>query len=86
MCGCVKLEMRDPKARMVRLRTWIATVEFFVKNRWVGTEVRVRAMGYGGAAMRAVKEGKRLVLRPRQRVQQVRITITPVPKSRGGER
>ena len=86
VCGCVKLEIRDPKAREARLRTWVAKVEFFVKNRWVGKEVRVRAMGHGGAAMKAIREAKVLVLKPRTRVQQVRLTITPVPKSGRGER
>src|SRR5689334_1346850 len=83
-CGCVRLEVRDRAARETRLRTWITKVEFFVKNRWIVQEVRVKAMGRGGAAMRAVREAKTLALKPRTRVAQVRITITAVPKSRGG--
>ena len=56
VCGC---EVRDPKLREARLRTWIGKVEMFVKNRWIVQEVRVKAMGHGGAAMNAVREGKR---------------------------
>ena len=37
-------------------------------------------MGHSGAAMKAVREGKVLALKPRARVAQVRITLTPVPK------
>jgi hypothetical protein len=81
----VKLEVRDATAREARLRTWVAKVEFFVKN-WIATEVRVKAMGQVGAAMKAVKEGKQLALKPRTRIGQLRVTVTPVPRSRGGER
>ena len=84
-CGCIRLQLRDPKAREARLRTWIAKAEFFVKNRWVVQEVRVKAMGHVGAAMKAVREAKRLALKPRTRVAQVRITITPVPQRKGGD-
>jgi len=86
VCGCVKLETRERAAREHRQRVWIAKVEFFVKNRWIGEEVRVKAMGHVGAAMKAVREAKRLALKPRTRVAQLRITLIPVPKSRGGER
>ena len=85
VCGCVKLQVRDPKAREARLRLWLATVEFFVKNRWLAQEVRVKAMGHVGAAMKAVREAKPLALKPRTRVAQVRITLTPVPQRKVGE-
>ena len=39
-------------------------------------------MGQGGAAMRGLREAKQLALRPRQRVQQVKVTLVPVPQSR----
>jgi hypothetical protein len=79
----VKLEVRDRSAKEARLRTWIGIVEFFVRNRWIkAPEVRVRAMGHGGAAMRAVREAKPLALKPRTRVLQLRITLVPVPRSR----
>jgi hypothetical protein len=84
VCGCCRLKLPDPAAREARLRDWIATVEFFVRNRWIKSEVRVKALGQGGAVMRAVREGKQLALKPRTRVAQVRVTLTPVPKRKGG--
>ena len=87
VCGCIRLQLPDKAAREARLRTWIANAEFFVRNRWVkAPEVRVKAMGHGGAAMKAVREAKALALPPRTRVAQVKLTLVPVPKSRGGER
>lgn len=85
-CGCARLRLRDAAAREARLRDWVATCEFFTTKRgWVkAPDVRVKAMGHGGALLRAVREGKRLVLKPRQRVAQVRVTLTPVPKRKGG--
>ncbi len=77
-CGCTRY--RD---RRQRHRTWIASVELFVRNRWVGKEVRVRALGHAGAAMRAIQEAKPLALKPGTRVAQVRITLTPVPQPKG---
>jgi hypothetical protein len=65
-----------------RLRTWIVEAMFFVKNRWITQEVRVKAMGRGGAAMRGLREAKQLALKPRTRVQQIKLTLTPVPQSR----
>jgi hypothetical protein len=83
-CGCIRLQVRDRTPREARLRTWLARAEFFVKNRWVVQEVRVKAMGHAGAAMKAVREAKALALKPRTRVAQVRLTLTPVPKVKGG--
>ena len=83
-CGCIRFEQRDRAVREARLRTWVAKAEFFVKNRWIVQEVRVKAMGHGGAAMRTVREAKVLALKPRTRVAQVRITLTPVPRRKGG--
>ncbi len=83
-CGCIRLEVRDPKAHEKRLRAWLAKAEFFVKNRWLVQEVRVKAMGHSGAAMKAVREAKALALKPRTRVAQVRLTLTPVPQRKGG--
>jgi hypothetical protein len=84
VCGCVKLEIRDPKVREATLRTWVAEVEFLVRNRWIAKESRVKAMGHVGAAMKAVREAKRLAVRPQTRVAQVRLTLTPVPQPKGG--
>ena len=83
VCGCTRLKLPDIAAKQARLRTWLATVAFFVTNRWIAKEVRVKAMGHGGAALRAVREAKALALKPRTRVAQVRITLTPVPKRKG---
>jgi len=85
VCGCMRFKARDPNAREARLRTWVAEVQFFVKNRWIAREVRVKAMGRGGAAMRAVREAQALALKPRTRVMQVRVSIAPVPKRKGGK-
>ena len=80
-CGCVRLTPIDRAAREARLRTWLVDVKFFVRNRWIDApQGRVKAGGQGGAAMKGIREAKRAVLRPRQRVEQVRVTITPVKK------
>jgi hypothetical protein len=82
-CGCIRLTPIDRAAREARLRTWLVDVEFFVRNRWIAApQERVKAGGHGGAAMKGVRAAKVAALRPRQRVQHVRITLTPVP--RGG--
>ena len=39
-------------------------------------------MGQAGAAMRGLREAKQLALKPRTRVQQVKLTLIPVPQSR----
>ena len=58
-CGCVRY--RDRRVlREARQRTWIVTVAFFVRNRWIEREVRVKAMGHAGAAMRAVRQPRLL--------------------------
>jgi hypothetical protein len=77
VCGCTRY-----KDRRQRLRTWVVNVEFLVRNRWVGKDVRVKAVGQAGAAQRAVQEAKALALKPRTRVAQVRLTLTPVPQPR----
>jgi hypothetical protein len=82
-CGCVRYEPIDRAAREARLRTWLVDVEFFVRNRWVpAPQQRVKAGGHGGAAMKGVRAAKQAALRPRQRVEQIKMTITPV--RRGG--
>ena len=82
-CGCVKYEARDLAAREARKRTWLVDVEFFVKNRWhVVPQQRVKATGHGGAAMAGIRAAKAVALRARQRVQQVKVTLTPVPGGR----
>jgi hypothetical protein len=57
-------------------------VEFFEKNRWMpAVEVKVKAQGAGGAAMK----GLRLVKHERQskrHVLQTRLVVIPVPKGR----
>jgi hypothetical protein len=81
-CGCVKYVPR-PKRDAARLRTWVITASFFVRNRWVDAEVKVKAAGVAGAAMKGLREAKETVLQPRTRVEQTKITIVPV---RGGAR
>jgi len=79
-CGCVRYEAR--RDREDRQRTWLVSVEFFEKNRWMPAfEVKVKAQGTGGAAMKAVRlvkhgrESKRHIL-------QTRLVVVPVPKGR----
>ena len=58
------------------------TVEFFEKNRWMPpVEVKVRAQGIGGAAMKAVRQVKH-ERTSRRRALQTRIVVVPVPKGR----
>ncbi len=70
-CGCVKYVPRPPKDPE-RLRTWIVTASFFVKNRWIAGEVRVKAAGLVGATTKGLREAKRTVLKPNTRVAQAR--------------
>jgi hypothetical protein len=78
-CGCVRLTPIDYAAREQRQRTWLVDAEFFVRNRWFAApQQRVKAGGHGGALMKGVRAAKVAVLRPRQRVEQVKVTLTPV--------
>ena len=76
-CGCVRYEPVNHAAREARKRLWVAQVSFFVRNRWVGIEVRVKAQAQAGAAFHAVKAAKRQALPPRTRITQVRVVLTP---------
>jgi hypothetical protein len=78
-CGCVRLRLPDRRWREARLRTWVAQVEFFVRNRWITADVRVKAMGRAGAAMKAAQQAKAVALKRGTRVARMRITVTPVP-------
>jgi hypothetical protein len=80
--GCVKYEPRDVAAREARKRPWLVDVQFFFKNRWIAAETqRVKAAGHGGAAMAGIRAAKKEVVQPRQRVEQVKVTLTPVKGS-----
>ena len=69
-------------AREARQRTWLVDAEFFVRNRWIAApQQRVKAGGHGGALMKGVRFAKQAVLRPRQRVEQVKVILTPVKGS-----
>jgi hypothetical protein len=84
-CGCVRYEAVDHAAREARQRTWLVDAEFFVRNRWLAApRQRVKAGGHNGALMKGVRAAKQSVLRPRQRVEQVRVTLTPVKGSARG--
>jgi hypothetical protein len=75
-CGCVRYEARPN--RQDRQRTWVVRVAFFEKNRWLpDREVKVRAQGIGGAAMKAVRQAKH-DRQSKRRVMQTRITVLPV--------
>ena len=77
-CGCVHCEARPD--REDRQRTWLVYVEFFEKNRWMPpVDVRVKAQGIGGAAMKAVRQVKH-ERTSRRRVLQTRLMVVPVSK------
>jgi hypothetical protein len=78
-CGCVHYEPRPN--REDRQRTWIVTIAFFEFNKWTADkELRVKAQGIGGAAMKAVRQAKH-ERESSRRVLQTRITVVPVPHS-----
>src|SRR5688500_3403119 len=79
-CGCVRLTPIDRAAREARLRTVLAEGQLLTTRRgWVtAPQQRVKAAGHAGAAMKGVRAAKAAALRPRQRVEQVKVTITPV--------
>ena len=79
-CGCVHYEAR-PNGED-RQRTWLVSVEFFEKNRRMPpVDVKVKAQGIGGAAMKAVRHAKH-ERRSRRRALQTRLVVVPVPKGR----
>ena len=78
-CGCVRYEARPD--REDRQRTWLVSVEFFEKNRWMpAVEVKVKAQGVGGAVMKAVRQVKH-ERASKRRVLQTRIVAVPVPRA-----
>jgi hypothetical protein len=80
-CGCCHYEDRTV-LREGRQRLWLVTAAFFVRNRWIEREVRVKAGGQGGAALKGLRLAKREALKPRTRVEQVKLTLIPVRQSR----
>lgn len=79
-CGCVHYEARPN--RDDRQRTWLVSVEFFEKNRWMpAVDVKVKAHGAGGAAMKALRQVKH-ERQSTRRILQTRIVVVPVPKGR----
>ena len=81
-CGCTHYDPIDRAAREARQRTWLVDADFFARNRWiVAPQQRVKAGGHGGALMKGVRAAKQAALRPRQRVEQVKVTLTPVKGS-----
>ena len=81
-CGCVRYQPTDLLAREARHRTWLVDVQLLTRSRWVtAPQQRVKAGGHGGALMKGVRAAKQAVLRPRQRVEQVKVTLTPVKRS-----
>ena len=90
-CGCIRFEPVDLEARSARQRPWIGQVSFLVRTGWTTKcEVRVRANGHSGAAMKAVREAKRLAVKSRAKIDQVKLTLirvqTPVTASVAGKK
>jgi len=57
----------------------LVEAQFLTRNGWTAAPVqRVKANGHGRALMKGVRAAKAIALRPRQRVEQVRVTVTPV--------
>ena len=79
-CGCVRYEATDRSGREARQRMWLVDAQFLTTRGWVSApQQRVKAAGHGGALMKGVREAKQAALRPRQRVQRVKVTLTAVP-------
>lgn len=77
-CGCIRFE---PIERKPRQRTWLVTVAFFEKNRWMpDVALRVQASTVGGASLKAAREAKRQRTSKRH-VLQTRIVVVPVARS-----
>jgi hypothetical protein len=56
----------------------VVQIAFFEKNRWMpDVEIKVKAQGIGGAAMKAVRQVKHQ-RDSKRRVLQTRITVLPV--------
>ena len=78
-CGCVRYEARPNREE--RQRSWVVGIEFFEKNRWMPrVDVKVKAQGIGGAAMKGVRQAKH-ERQSKRRVLQTRITVVHVPGS-----
>jgi hypothetical protein len=81
-CGCVKYVPLDLAAKAAKQALWVGQVSFLLKKGWTRTcEVRVKAQGQSGAAMKAVREAKSLAVTSRARVDQVKLTLIRVPAS-----
>ena len=76
-CGCVKFEPRKPKDEAL-LREWIVEAQFFVKNRWIKGEARIRAAGPVGALAKGYRLLKKELLKPRVRVAQHELKLIPI--------
>ena len=82
-CGCVKYLPLDIEARKARQPQWIVQVSFLVRTGWTRqVDVRARAKTASGAAFKGVREAKRTAVRPRARVEQVKIVVIPVKGAR----
>jgi hypothetical protein len=81
-CGCVKYLPVDMDARRARQPQWIVQVSFLVRTGWTReTEVRTRAKTASGAAFKGIREAKRAAVRPRARVEQVKVAVIPIKRS-----
>ena len=81
----MKLVPIDRAAREARQRTWLVDVQLLTRSRWIAApQQRVKAGGHGGALMKGVRAAKQAVLRPRQRVEQEKVTLTPVSRGSVG--
>lgn len=77
-CGCIRFEAFERKPRQ---RTWLVTVAFFEKNRWMpDAKLRVAASTSGGAALKALRQAKRERTSKRH-ILQTKVTLVPVPKT-----
>ncbi len=84
-CGCIRLVAVDREAREARKRTWLVAVKMFVRNRWIESgEMRIKSGGAANAAAVGMRQARRDCLKPRTRVEQITIAITPVGRSRAG--
>ena len=83
VCGCVRLNLPDRKAREERKRSFLASVMFLTRRGWVRHDTRVKALSVTGASMKAVQSARREALPKGTRVSQVKLEITAIRRSGG---
>jgi hypothetical protein len=79
-CGCIHFEERvkNPEAG----RDWVVQGQFWLKNKVVEGNARVKAMGQVGAIAKGLRDIKKDVVPSRAHVSQIKLTLIPVPSKK----